>query len=410
MSGLSRDLRKEVVIICPVKEIAADDNYGIQLDSAVIKEMTEGDADPQFVVVEIDEGKSKNNIHYDRAFLEDVAQQINKNQPVGYLGHKHFQGLDKEDLLPPPQTVWVGATVVTNADGKAQLRVKGYNLPDSKVREWIKRKAVNSVSWAGDAVLTPAMSGGYKVKEYFLESLDWSRKNKEGVRNRVLATVTEMDGGIGVTAEEIASLQLAELQQNNPGLIATIENNAKALERQAVLKEMETKTAELETQHETAIKELPEVKELTKLRAFLKLDDNSSVFDMVTALYEKAEGLAKKEIQTWFKDKLMELVPNEKARGLVERLVPVTEMEGHTFIDNPDEIKKGLEDSAKTLVDSDDDIKTIIKEMGSSRGGLNLAHQHQNGNENNNNNNNNNNNDDDRYKDSENLTVETVQL
>jgi hypothetical protein len=406
--AVEKNIKKEITLIAPVKEIGVNDSYGIMVDQQTIKEMTEDDPDPRFVIVEIEEGKSKsNNIYYDEEFLQNIAKQINEKQPVGYLGHKHFQGLDKEDLLPDPQTVWVGATVVKEG-GKAKLLAKGYNLPDSKIRKWIKTKAVNSVSWAGDAVLRPLPTGGYKVAEYFLESLDWSRKNREGVKNRVLKTVTEMEGDRKVTAEEIASLQLAELKEHNPGLVQTIENNAKATERAVALTEMEADKAKIEEAHQKEVLELPEVKELTKLRSFLKLNDDASVWEAVSALYEKAEVLAKGNITKWFDEKLKEIVPNEKARALVSRLVPITEMEGKTFLNDGDDIKKSLEDQAKDLVENDSDVTAVIKEMGSDRGGLRLSNHG--GTRTDTNGTTGNDNKDDQLKETDNFTVETVAI
>lgn len=372
----AKEVRKALEIFAPISEITGDFTSVVKLDESIVRVVTEGDLDPQFPIVMIEEGKSKNNINYGADILASVAEQINSKQPVGYLGHQHMEGKDKENLLPPPQTVWLGATVIKEG-GKSRLYIKGYNLPDSKIRDWIKRKAVNSVSWAGDAILTPLREGGYNVKELFLESIDWSRKNQQGLNAPVLAVVSEMDkGGTKVREEEVASLQLTELETHNPGLVKVIKEMQKkddeAAKEEAVNNAVAVKDQELADK----LKEVPEVDEIQKLRTFFGIDEKKGVYDALVEMAEKFSGLSKKMLQSALDAILEEKVPNERARKLVSRLVTVTEMRRNDleFIKDNEQIEKEITEKVEELVNEDEEIKSVITEMGSKSGGMRLNH------------------------------------
>lgn len=371
------DIRKAITLTVPIKEMTADTQVDVPLDAALVSQITEGDPDPRFLIVDVDEGRSENKVTYDRPFFENLARQVNDKKPAGYLGHKHFQGLDKEDLLPDPQAVWLGATVTTNG-GKSRFTAKGYLLPESeggKARAWIKRQAINSVSWAGDAVLTLGKDGSYHVKEFFLESIDFARKNKAGMKGQNLRVVTEMEGDDEkVTAEEIAALQLAELQVNNPQLVMAIKEQAKnevAAETNTKIEEVKT---DLEAKHKKEIDEHPFVVSMAKVKELLGIadDENADPVTVLSAVLERLDDMSQKLIKSWFTEEILnKKIQNDKARKLVGRLVPITEMQGADWRSERglEKIKEQLENKADDLLENDDDIKTVIKEMSASRGG-----------------------------------------
>lgn len=371
-------------IITTIKEISSDPNAGIQLDPEMIKEITVGDDSPQYVQVEIEEGKSGNNIWYDRSILESIAEQVRKNQPVGYLGHKHQQGLDKEDLLPDPQTLWMGAIVDTVA-GKAVLRIKGYNPPQAKVREWIKQRLVNSVSWSGEGSLAPSKDGGYRLAQFVLESIDWSRKNKAGMKGQRLSVVTEMEGLKGGktkvedderTSEDIISrLVYADVKAHNPALLKTISEMAKDEVKDETVTAVAAKEDELNEKHTKALEAVPEISLMQKIRDLLNIPADADPTAALTTLLAQLDDLGKKAIQSWFHSDILEKnIKSPEARALVGRLIPITEMEGDWRTEKGlQTIKEQLAQRFDDAMENDEAVQTVIKEMSSVRGGPKLT-------------------------------------
>lgn len=378
MSATSKKTHLE--IITPIKESSIELSSLVKIDEAILKSVIDGDPNPEFVIVEFEECKSGNNVTYDREFFVSLAEQINTKMPPGYLGHKHFQGLDKEDLLPDPQVVWLGATVDTSG-GKARCITKGYLLPATeggKARAWIKRRAINSVSWSADAMLTLGKDGSYRVKEFFLESIDFARKNREGVKNQRLTVVTEMEGSEkGVDEDDVkgivGKLTFHELKEYNPGLVNVIKEQTKDEVKDETATAVAEKEKELTTKHTQEIKENPDVTMMQKIKTLLGIvdDENAKPDEIIVTMLERLDEVGKKLVQNWFRTEILDKkVPNEKARKLVGRLIPVTEMNGDWRSDKGiEKIKTELETKADDLLDNDEDIQTVLKEMGSSRGG-----------------------------------------
>jgi hypothetical protein len=381
---MKTEKRQSLDIITPIKETTLDAARIVRIDDALLKEMTDGDPTPQFVVVDIEEGESNNKIVYDRRFFESVAGQVNTKHPAGYLGHKHFQGLDKEDLLPDPQVVWLGATV-TQEGGKSVLSAKGYLLPQEeggKARAWIKRQAINSVSWAGDAVLELSSGGKYRVKEFLLESIDFARKNRAGMGNQRLRVVTEMEGSSQVDDDDVKGivgrLTFHELKEYNPGLVTVIKEQTKDEVKEETATAVQAKVDELTTKHDQEMKAVPEITLMQKVRELLGIKEDDATADPVATLatiLERLDDMGKKFVQNWFNTEILEKkVPNEKARKLVGRLIPVTEMAGDFRSERGiEKIKADLEGKADDLIENDTDIQVVIKEMSSTRGGSSFS-------------------------------------
>lgn len=422
-----KDKRTHITFNAPVVEMEnAIDLAGlVKVDSDYIREITEGDDNPRYLIVEIDEQQSGNKINYDKHAFELIAAQVNEKQPVAYLGHKHMQGLDKEDLLPDPQAVWLGATVVTQSNGKSKLIAKAYLDPDGKARGWLKRKLINSVSWAGDAILTPSKDGGYSMKEYFLESIDFARKNKEGLKGQRLTVVTEefvddkdSKGGRKVaeeaTYEEIVSrLSMPDLKAHNPALIKTISEMAKDEVKDETATAVKAKEDELKLEHDKELAAVPEISLMEKIRNLLGIADDVDPVASLSAFLEKLDSVSREAVASWFEtDILSKKVPNEKARKLITRLIPVTEMEGDWRTDKGvEKIKTDLEARVDDALENDDLIKETVKEMGASRGGLRLAANTRQRESNSGNNDNNNDNDNGKkYEGSSNLEFEEIAI
>jgi hypothetical protein len=338
----------EEIFIARVCEFTSDPNKIVQLDPRKVERVTSGDSDPQYVVMEAEAGWSKNKRHWGEKVLTQISEQINAKEPVGYLGH--IKEADDGYSLPDPQTIWLGSVVIRDGTS-VKLLYKGYNLPGSKVRDWVPRGAVNSTSWRGEAELKP-ISGGYDVVAFDLETIDWSRKGKEGVATRVLSVTSEMEDG--VEPKEIAALTEAELRQHAPMLIELIER--KAVEGQAgKIQEMEEEVKPVKAKADL----------LDQIRTKLGLDENANVVESVVAMIQKVEELGREKIKGVMDEILGEKVKDEKARALVKRLVTVNEMQtGESEDDYKKRVEKAVDDTLE-----EDVVKTAISEMGRTPGG-----------------------------------------
>lgn len=410
------DKKRHLDIITPIKETTAEAAHAVRIDENFLRDVTDGDDHPEFIVVEFEECKSGNNVYYDKEFFVDLAEQINSKKPTGYLGHKHFQGLDKEDLLPDPQVVWLGAHVDTSGV-KAKLTAKGYLIPSSeggKARAWIKRKAINSVSWSADAVLTLGKDGSYRVKEFFLESIDFARKNREGVRNQRLTVVTEMEGGeLKVDDDDlkgaVGKLTFQELNAYAPTLVVAIKEMGKDEVKGDVATAVAAKEEELETKHKDEIEKHPEITLMQKIRDLLGIKDDPTAKpdEVLASLLSRLDELGKEAVEVWFNTEILDKKVPENARALVKRLVPVKEMVKTMDVRSErgiEKAKKEVEDRADDILENDDDIKTVIKEMAGRSGGGNFSRNNTKKNEKQNND------DDDEMRDNDNYRVEKVKV
>ena len=329
-------------------EFTGDPNKIVQLDPRKVERVTAGDDDPQYVIMEAVAGWSKNKRLWGEKVLQSISEQINSKEPVGYLGH--IKESDDSYALPDPQTIWLGSVIVRDGNS-VRLLYKGYNLPGSKIRDWVPRGAVNSTSWRGEAELKP-ISGGYEVVSFDLETIDWSRKGKEGVATRVLSVTSEMEDG--VDAKEIASMTEAELRQHNPTLVELVERKATQTQTERI-SEME--------EAEKPIKAKADI--LDQVRMKLGLDENANVIESVVTMIQRVEELGREKIKGVLDEILGEKVKDEKARALVKRLVTVGEMEnGEDETTYKARVEKAIDDTM-----NEDVVKAAISEMGRAPGG-----------------------------------------
>jgi len=331
-----------------VSEMAADAGAIVQLDPSRVQQLTEatGDEKPQFPILRVEGGTSGNGNHWSDEILRDVAEQINKEEPVAYLGH--IKPEDDGYAFPEPQTIWLKA-VTRDEGGKTVLYVKGYNFPQAKIREYLRTGVTRVASWRGKAA-GPVMGGVRYIKEFKLESFDWSRKGKQGMNARVVALATEMQEG-SEDDVEIGKLTLTELQAANPSLVDLIKAEGKK-ETEATISEMEPKVEAADKAEET----------FKKLRDVLGIDESADIVQAVGDVVEQVENVSKKTLMEKIGEVVAGKVKGDRARSAVLRLVPVTEMEGKS----DDDLKSAVE----ALFDSDEDIKAIVTEMEGGAGPL----------------------------------------
>lgn len=316
------------------------------------------DDEPEFPVVRVEEGWSNNGRLYGPAFLESVAEQTNRLEPVGHLGH--IENDKVATSFPDPQTTWFGATVKTEKsqqqDRKGEM-VKavyfaGYNLKNAKVREYLKAKAVRGISWFGRGEQVPVPGLGVEVKNFSLLALDWARKGGEGMpTSSVVAIASEMEGS-AMSDKALSQVTPEEFKKENPNGYQLLVTEATA-DKDKTIAEMEAK-----------VEEGDEAKNLlAEIRKALHIKDGddplTAIADAMSKLGDKAKDVLDKAL-----DKVLtEKVPDEKKRALVRRLLPVAEM--------TEKVKDAKEDEAETLIsemvtdlfDKDDEIKDVVSEM-----------------------------------------------
>ena len=353
-----------------VAEMANDSNTlqsaDVPVDAGMMAQILADDPEPhpaRFVTVEIKSGFSKSKRNWRPEILEGMARQINEQHPVGNKGH--IKKEDYDTIFPDPQTVWLGATC-TRKGNQAILRVKGYNLPGSDIRNHLKFKAVNSVSVYGRSKLRP-MSGGHEVMEFDLESIDWSRKNRSGMEAAVVSIASENEGlgGNTVESKDIAALSEEELRAHNPLLVKEIETKA--------VKPLDEKVGEMQATIDT---QKDVVDEAGKIKELLKVADGENVVEKVTSLVTKIESTAKSDIKDFIKSLVEKKVKTPLGQSLVLRLVGEMESDYEGPLD--DDLKKKIEADFNTKVEEDEDVKQVVGEMqsdesSSSRGGSGLG-------------------------------------
>jgi hypothetical protein len=328
-------------------EMATDAGEIVQLDPARVQQLIDATSDqsPQFPILRVEGGTSGNGNHWSDEILRDVAEQINREEPVAYLGH--IKPEDDGYAFPEPQTIWLKA-VTRDEAGKTVLYVKGYNFPQAKIREYLRTGVTRVASWRGKAN-GPVMGGVRYIKQFKLESFDWSRKGKQGMSAHVVALATEMEGS--EQDVEIGKLTLAELQAGNPSLVDLIKGEGKK-EAEATISEMEPKVEAAGQADET----------FKKLRDVLGIDDSVDIVQAVGDVVEKVENTATTTLREKIADIVGGKVKGDRARSAVMRLVPVSEMEGKS----DDDLAKSVEE----LFDTDEDIKAIVSEMEGGAGPL----------------------------------------
>uniref|UniRef100_A0A7C6E9F8 Uncharacterized protein n=1 Tax=candidate division WOR-3 bacterium TaxID=2052148 RepID=A0A7C6E9F8_UNCW3 len=245
--------------------------------SVDITKLTEGDANPFFVVAKaLKVGISKNKRIYSRENLEQLKSQL----PLyGYLGH--IKEEDIGSIYRKPVTVWLGGEIIND-----WLYVKGYVFPDEKdLRKSIeiglkigKPPAVSVLNWLN---LQPC-GENQKVLDLKGVSIDWASYGFEGVPGAQVVSMGSEQTQKEVNmerAEFIAGLTLDDLKKERPDLIQALsaemqtsdEEKKKQKETEDKIKTLEAENLKLKTEILNAHKEklLGEIKD-EKIREIAK--------------------------------------------------------------------------------------------------------------------------------------------
>lgn len=224
-----------------ISEMSTDVTGGdidIQLDDRV-KKLVERDKDPMFVTLQVArEGVSRNGRFYSAKTMQEIADQINSKQPDGYKGH--LTKKERETKAPDAETIWLGAKVSKDKDGKTCVYAKGYVLPYATKRRTYLQTAFDlgknvavSIFGGAEKATYNSKQKAYDIEGLTLESVDWARPGSEGIPNDgTLILTTEMINnnpkeGDDMTLEEaLKSAKAEDLRTHNPTLVSEIESNA----------------------------------------------------------------------------------------------------------------------------------------------------------------------------------------
>jgi hypothetical protein len=220
------------------------------IDKTKIEKILKRDQNPLFVTIQVArEGVSKNGRNYSAETMREIAEQINSKQPDGYKGHLTDE--ERGHKAPDAQTIWLGAKVVTDKDGKSSVYAKGYVMPSAKrFREYLetaadlgKNVAVSIFGGAKKAVYN-AKEKAYDIIGIEVDSVDWARPGSEGIPNDgTLILASEMQTNNPKEDDKmdrvavIKDVKLGEMTEHNPELVAEIKTAAKA--------ELETTVSEM---------------------------------------------------------------------------------------------------------------------------------------------------------------------
>jgi hypothetical protein len=349
MGLLDRQLIHETVT--PLESVVAEmgsleeTQIEIPVDSALLTKIKAKDENPQFVTVEVKSGKSKNRRNWTPEILEKIAQVVNEKRPVGYLGH--IPRGDEGHLLPPPQTLWIGAKTERRGDHTV-LYIKGYNR-SPEIRDYVDLGMVDAVSIYGDSTLRPG-SGGYDVVDFSLESIDWARKGKNGMPSRVVSISAEMEEGGRqvVDGRDIAAISEQELRTHNPSVVELIESKASST--------LQTKIGEMEEEAKKT-SNLTEI--VNGIKERLKVESPEKILETLDEFLQTIKGAKASDVKAFITSVIEGKVATPRGQKLVARLVG--EMEDISEL--TDETKKTIETRITDAIENDEDVKAVVGEM-----------------------------------------------
>lgn len=357
MSEIRGAISEYFTPITVVSEMATGSGVLLPIPNDVMEVVTDGDPDPKFATFVIEEGMSRSKRLWDRAvFLkvqEQFQQAIREDDPiVGYLGH--IKPDDDSFAFPEIQFQWL-ASKLSQVGDKTRFFTKAYVLPDTKARYYLAKKLAKSVSWRGDAVMSP-IKGGLHVRDFLMESIDLARPRKAGMSARMVGALTsEMsEEDTNVKPEEIAALQENELRAHNPGLVTSIETAAR--------KPVETTVQEMTTAAEA---NKPVLDAIPEIRTLLGIGESDNLIDALKKHMETLKVAAKNARESLLDGELSKRIKDEGTRKLVKRVL-VGEMESVELgltDETKDEDSKKIGEMVVKFIDSDAEIKQAVGEM-----------------------------------------------
>lgn len=169
-------------------EVAVED---IPVSAAVRLDALRGDdPDPLQVVVAIPEGRSRRGWVYTEPVLDRIAAEVNASTLHGFFGHQRAEDVDHQAL--PPVTHWIGATKERVGE-RAVLYVRGLvDRSAADLKRWIRAGVIRQVSIFGLPTLQRGPNGETLVVDYQPLSIDWTPLNRNGMPTAVVA-LGEMD-------------------------------------------------------------------------------------------------------------------------------------------------------------------------------------------------------------------------
>lgn len=318
-----------------------------------------GDENPEFVVVRVEEGWSGSRRLWPAKEIDRIVDQTNTLEPVGHLGH--IPDDQEATSFPEVQTTWIGA-YATDEKSKQKDRVgemvrtayfAGYLLPGAKIREYIRTKAVRGVSWWGRAEHVPIPGRGVEMRDFDLKTIDWSRKNSEGMpTSSIVAIAGEMEDG-NMAEVDLAQVTPEQFKKDNPNGYALL-------------------VSELDVEHKKTVGEMEEkvktgdeaVDELGKIKKLLKVEEGKSALDTVTSLMSRLGAKAAELVKAELDKVLGEKIEDEGHRQIVRDLLPVGEMEAKAADATDEEAaKKLVGEMVDTAFDTSDSIKLLVGEQ-----------------------------------------------
>jgi hypothetical protein len=356
---------EEIEFDAPVAEMSADRSAVIELDPDLVNRLVTStkDEDPQFPIIRIEEGLSNNGFDWKPDILHSVAEQVNSEQPVGYMGH--IRPEDDRWAFPEPITVWLRGRVTeeptrdkkkTAGTFVKALYVKGYMLPIEKVRTMLATGVLRTTSWRGKSDVRYLKGGIRQPTRFKLESIDWSRPGKNAMTAELVTVTAEQTGRReDVEGTEIAKLTLSDLTTHNPNLVELIKREAAS--------ELRVKVAEMEGEVEGA---QTNATLLEKLRELLGIDKDADIVEATTTLISKLNGVSTESAKSLVRKVLSAKVKDEKALDGILRLVNVAEMEKVTEgITDEDEAKKAVGAALDKQMNEDEPLRVLVAEMDS---------------------------------------------
>lgn len=351
-----------------IAEMAGDPAGVIQLDPAVVAAILKdtGDENPKFPILRIEEGVSGNGFEWTPDVMDDVARQVNKLTPPAYMGH--IKPEEDRYVFPEIQARWLAAKSAVE-NGKKVLYIKGYLLPDSKAKKYHAAGFKLTTSWSGKAAVQHLKGGIKRVTRFALESIDFARPGKAAMSAELVAVVAEMSerSENEVDATDIAKLTVADLTQHAPNLVELIKRDATA--------EMSTRVSEMEGEVEAA---KADKTILQKLRELLEIPDTGDMVQAVTALVTRVENIGRDGILTEVRKAIADKVKGDseeakQARAVIERLVPIAEMQSEFDGKERSEVEAGVKAKVETLFNEDTGVKFAVASF-DGKGGTPLHH------------------------------------
>lgn len=322
------------------------------------QEIAEGDDNPEFAILRVEEGWSNSGRLWNRSELDSIVKQTNELEPVGHLGH--IPDDQEAFAFPQPQTTWIGA-VAKDEPSKNKARIgemvrvayfAGYNHPDAPVRSHIKRRAVRGISWWGRGEQVRIPGKGVEVRNFTLKSIDWARKLAEGMPTSSIVAITGEQESSGM-AKELSQVTPEEFKTENPNGYALLVNEAVA-DKDKTIGEMQEKLDEAEDDKSL----------IQKLCEAIGIEKPDELLAKVTELKTRIGDKARVSTEAALDKLLAEKVQDEQKRALVRRLLPVGEMESKVAdAKDAEEVEKLIGEMVTAEFDKDETIKTLIGEM-----------------------------------------------